>query len=54
MPKKILEKDIQERFLDNLLTQTDEVENSSVAVYQKLVYMRYHEVIKNSFLFLLI
>ncbi|WP_419774270.1 putative DNA-binding domain-containing protein [Halarcobacter sp.] len=49
MPKKILEKDIQERFLDNLLTQTDEVENSSVAVYQKLVYMRYHEVIKNSF-----
>ncbi|RXJ91743.1 hypothetical protein CRV01_01235 [Arcobacter sp. CECT 8983] len=49
MAKKILEKDIQERFLDNLLTQTDEVENSSVAVYQKLVYMRYHEVIKNSF-----
>lgn len=49
MPKQVLEKQIQERFLDNLLTQTDEVANSSVAVYQKLVYMRYYEVIKNSF-----
>lgn len=49
MGKNILEKDIQERFLDNLLTQNAEVANSSVAVYQKLVYLRYEEVIKNSF-----
>lgn len=49
MPKKTLEKDIQKRFLDNLLTQNDEVKNSSVAVYQKLVFLRYEEVIKNSF-----
>jgi len=47
MPK--LEKDIQKRFFGNLLNQNSEVENSAVEVYQKLVFMRYHEVIKNSF-----
>lgn len=49
MSNKNLEKNIQKRFLDNLLTQTNEVQNSPVAVYQNLVYQRYYEVIKNSF-----
>ncbi len=49
MSEKILEKDIEQRFFDNLLSQNEEVANSAVAVYQKLVYQRYYEVIQNSF-----
>jgi len=47
--KKILEKDIEQRFLDNILTQNEEVANCSINVYQKLVFLRYYEVINNSF-----
>ncbi len=43
-----IEKDIQNRFFDILLQQQKGFENSTINVYQKLVYMRYEEVIKNS------
>lgn len=44
-----LEKKLQERFLDNLLNQEKSFENSPISVYQKLVFQRYEEVLKNSF-----
>lgn len=47
MPK--LEKDIQNRFFDILIEQNREFEKATIGVYQKLVYTRYEEVIKNSF-----
>ncbi|QKF80711.1 putative DNA-binding domain-containing protein [Halarcobacter ebronensis] len=47
MPK--LEKEIQKRFFDNLINQSEDFENSAIEVYQKLVFQRYYEVIKNSF-----
>ncbi len=43
-----IEKDIQNRFFDILLQQQKGFENSTINVYQKLVYTRYEEVIKNS------
>lgn len=49
MPKKSLEKGIEKRFFDNLLNQEENFENTAINVYQKLVFMRYLEVIKNSF-----
>lgn len=49
MPKKEeLEKKIQDRFFDILIDQKKGFSNSSIGVYQKLVYTRYEEVIKNS------
>ncbi|RXJ68643.1 hypothetical protein CRV08_07420 [Halarcobacter ebronensis] len=47
MPK--LEKEIQKRFFDNLINQNEDLKNSAIEVYQKLVFQRYYEVIKNSF-----
>lgn len=47
MPK--IEKDIQDRFFDILIDQKRGFEGTSINIYQKLVYMRYEEVIKNSF-----
>ena len=44
-----LERNIQKRFFDNLLNQKEGFDNSPINVYQKLVLMRYIEVIKNSF-----
>lgn len=46
MPK--LEKDIQDRFFDVLMDQKKGFEGTPLNVYQKLVFMRYEEVIKNS------
>ena len=44
-----LEKDIQSKFFDSLINQEEGHENSSISVYQKLVYLRYEDVIKNAF-----
>ncbi len=50
MPKnKNLEKDIQNRFFNILVKQEKGYENTNIEVYQKLVFTRYEEVIKNSF-----
>ncbi len=50
MPKNnSLEKDIQNRFFDILVKQEKGYENTNIEVYQKLVFTRYEEVIKNSF-----
>ncbi|WP_320035748.1 putative DNA-binding domain-containing protein [Halarcobacter sp.] len=44
-----LEKEVQIRFLDNLLDQNKSFDNSPIATYQKLVFQRYEEVLRNSF-----
>ena len=49
MAKYSLEKNIEKRFFDNLLNQEEGFENTAINVYQKLVLIRYIEVIKNSF-----
>ena len=49
MAKETLEKSIEKRFFDNLLNQEENFDNTAINVYQKLVFMRYLEVIKNSF-----
>lgn len=49
MAKDSLEKNIEKRFFDNLLNQEEGFENTAINVYQKLVLIRYIEVIKNSF-----
>ncbi|XPV68406.1 MAG: hypothetical protein ACNI25_14020 [Halarcobacter sp.] len=49
MAKKILEKQIENRFFSNLINQENKFDNSAVKVYQKLVFLRYFELIKNSF-----
>lgn len=46
----MVEKDIQNRFFNILMTQEEGFENSAINVYQKLVYIRYEELIKNTFL----
>ncbi len=46
MPK--MEKDIEDRFFDILIDQKDGFSGTPINVYQKLVYTRYEEVIKNS------
>ena len=49
MPKdEMIEKDIQDRFFDILMDQKKGFEGTALNVYQKLVYMRYEEVIKTS------
>lgn len=45
----MVEKDIQNRFFNVLMTQEEGFENSAISVYQKLVYIRYEELIKNTF-----
>ncbi|WP_321313611.1 putative DNA-binding domain-containing protein [Halarcobacter sp.] len=47
MPK--LEKEVQIRFLDNLLDQSKKFESSPISIYQRLVFQRYEEVLRNSF-----
>ncbi len=49
MSKDNLEKDIEKRFLTNLLNQEENFENSAINVYQKLVFIRFHEVISGTF-----
>lgn len=46
MPK--VEKDIQGRFFDILIDQKDGFDGTVLNVYQKLVFMRFDEVIRNS------
>lgn len=46
--KNILEKDIQGRFFDVLVDQKEGFEGTAINIYQKLVFMRYDEVIRNS------
>lgn len=48
--KDMLEKGIQGRFFDILLDQKEGFSGTAINVYQKLVFMRYEEVIKNSML----
>ncbi len=49
MPDNSLELNIEKRFFDNLLNQKEGFENTAINVYQKLVFLRYLEVVKNSF-----
>lgn len=49
MSKVVLERAVEKRFFSNLLNQEDSFENSAIKTYQRLVYFRYEEVIKNSF-----
>lgn len=44
----MVEKDIQARFFDILIDQKDGFEGTVLNVYQKLVFMRFDEVIRNS------
>ena len=53
MPDDTLEKDIEKRFFDNLINQEETFGNTAINIYQKLVFLRYLEVIKNSFPLLL-
>jgi len=46
--KNMIEKDIQGRFFDILVDQKDGFDGTVLNVYQKLVFMRFDEVIKNS------
>lgn len=46
--KDNIEKDIQDRFFDILIDQKKGFDGTPLNVYQKLVYTRYEEVIKNS------
>lgn len=49
MPKKnLIEEDVQERFFDTLIEQKNGFEKTQIGIYQKLVYMRYEEVIRTS------
>lgn len=45
-----LERDVQERFLEIIKNQKQNKTSNAYKVYQKLVYYRYEEVIKNTFL----
>lgn len=47
MPK--IEKQIQSRFFDMVINQDKGFENTKISVYQKLVYLRFEESIKNAF-----
>lgn len=44
-----LENQIEKRFFDSLINQDSSFNKTPIGVYQKLVYMRYEEVINNSF-----
>jgi len=46
--RNMIEKDIQGRFFDILIDQKDGFDGTVLNVYQKLVFMRFDEVIKNS------
>lgn len=43
-----IEKDVQDRFFDILIEQKKGFQGTAINIYQKLVYMRFEEVIKNS------
>jgi hypothetical protein len=47
--KNSLERDVQERFLDILKNQKENKSSNAFQVYQKLVYYRYEEIIRNTF-----
>ena len=53
MPKKDIEnsfeKDIQKRFLDLVQNQKDKKASNAFGIYQKLVFYRYEEIIKSTF-----
>lgn len=46
---KSLERDVQERFLEIIKNQKENKATNAYKIYQKLVYYRYEEVIKNTF-----
>lgn len=46
----MVEKAVQDRFFNVLMNQEDGFEETPINVYQKLVYIRYEELIKNTFL----
>ena len=48
MPK--LERDVEDRFFDIITNQKDNPSSNAYGVYQKLVYYRFEEIIKNTFL----
>lgn len=47
--KNSLERDIQERFLDIVKNQKENKSTNAYKVYQKLVFYRYEEIVKNTF-----
>lgn len=48
--RESLERDIQERFLEIIKNQKENKTSNAYKVYQKLVYYRYEEIIKNTFI----
>lgn len=44
------EKDIQKRFIDLVENQKDKKASNAFGIYQKLVFYRYEEIIKNTFI----
>ena len=49
-PEKSIEKDIQDRFIDIISKQKENPTNSVYKVYQKLVFYRFEEIVKSTFI----
>ena len=47
---KTLERDVEERFFDLITNQKENPNNSAYKVYQKLVFHRYEEIVKTTFI----
>ena len=48
--KNSIEKDVQNRFFDIVINQKDNPNTSAYGVYQKLVFYRFEEIIKSTFI----
>lgn len=48
--KKTIERDVEDRFFDIISDQKNNPTNSAYGVYQKLVYFRYEEIVKTTFI----
>jgi len=48
--EKTLERDVEDRFFDLITKQKENPNNSAYKVYQKLVYFRYEEIVKTTFI----
>eukprot|EP00920_Eleutheroschizon_duboscqi_P023320 GHVT01057986.1.p2 GENE.GHVT01057986.1~~GHVT01057986.1.p2 ORF type:complete len:234 (+),score=3.82 GHVT01057986.1:253-954(+) len=48
--KKTIERDVEDRFFDIISNQKKNPNNSAYGVYQKLVFYRYEEIVKTTFI----
>lgn len=48
--KNSIERDVQDRFFDIISNQKDNPNNSAYSVYQKLVFYRFEEIVKTTFI----